>query len=439
MSDVFPALGEPFTSTRRLVTRHTVWADGASDTCVCAQAAGSAPGCHSFSMLTVEISPSGFTADEADYLRRLAVDVWAELGALLPLPPAASLRCDRGDDVLDTGDNAFCGPGRQIVYWIDSRADARQIAERQMRKALFHEGYHLARYEKLPDEGAAQSWAQCAVGEGLASVFARDYANAFESWADYDGVTIQTWARELFATPLQPADSLQWKFRHDDGREFIAFRVGCWLVDQLAAATGETSRDWIWVPADELIARAASVPAVAPEPPVTDDGVEQPRIPTVHLMCGLPASGKTTYAAALTQEARAVQFTLDEWMLTLFHLSYDDPAYVAAIPRCKSVIHNVAQQVLRTGHDVVFDWNHWNAARRADSAKWATDHHAKVIVHFIDIPLETAIQRARARAERGGPAAHVLDEPEVRHALTYFEEPSEAEGLTVKQTTASDQ
>ena len=170
---------------------------------------------------------------------------------------------------------------------------------------------------------------------------------------------------------------------------------------------------------------------------MTDDDNEQPGTPTVHLMCGLPASGKTTYAAALTREARAVRFTLDEWMLRLFHLNYDDPAYVAAIPRCESVIHSVAEQVLRVGHDVVFDWNHWSAVRRAESAKWAAAYQAKVIVHFIDIPLETAIHRARARAQRGGRAAHVLDETEVRHALTYFEEPSEAEGLTVKQTSAS--
>jgi hypothetical protein len=215
-------------------------------------------------MLAVEIAPNGFTAAEAELLGRLAADAWADLADLLPMPPATTLRLDRGDEVLSTGDNAFCAPGRQIFYWIDSRSDARDIASRQMRKALFHEGYHLARYEKLPEEGAAQTWAQCALGEGLASVFARDHADAFEVWANYNGVPVEEWARELFDTPLHAEDAIKWKCRHPDGREYIAFRVGCWFIDQLAAAFNETPQDWIWVPVDELLARAASVPVLAP-------------------------------------------------------------------------------------------------------------------------------------------------------------------------------
>jgi predicted kinase len=158
--------------------------------------------------------------------------------------------------------------------------------------------------------------------------------------------------------------------------------------------------------------------------------------PSVHLMCGLPAAGKTTYAVALAESRSAVRFTLDEMMLALFQLSHDDPAYVEAIPRCKSVIHKVAEQVLQVGHDVVFDWNHWGSARRAETAKWAADHGAKPVVHFVDVPVETAVQRALRRAKSAIPTAHVLDEEGVRHALSYFEGPSEVEGLAVVRSCA---
>lgn len=56
--------------------------------------------------------------------------------------------------------------------------------------------------------------------------------------------------------------------------------------------------------------------------------VREPSAPTavrVHLLCGLPGAGKTTYAARLAAENSAVRFSLDEWMLRLYPWTYDDP------------------------------------------------------------------------------------------------------------------
>jgi predicted kinase len=41
-------------------------------------------------------------------------------------------------------------------------------------------------------------------------------------------------------------------------------------------------------------------------------------MPTVHLISGLPCSGKTTYAVGLKADANCVLFTLDRWLITLF-------------------------------------------------------------------------------------------------------------------------
>jgi hypothetical protein len=48
-------------------------------------------------------------------------------------------------------------------------------------------------------------------------------------------------------------------------------------------------------------------------------------------------------------ELPAVRFTLDEWMLRLHNLRYDDPAYPALAESCKSLIWDTALQVLRAG------------------------------------------------------------------------------------------
>jgi predicted kinase len=52
-----------------------------------------------------------------------------------------------------------------------------------------------------------------------------------------------------------------------------------------------------------------------------------PFAPRVHLLAGLNGAGKTTFARHLEADLPAVRFTLDEWLLRLHGLRYDDPRY----------------------------------------------------------------------------------------------------------------
>ena len=49
--------------------------------------------------------------------------------------------------------------------------------------------------------------------------------------------------------------------------------------------------------------------------------------PTVYLLCGLPAAGKTTLAKQLEEKQGAVRFTLDEWMIRLYDYTIFDREY----------------------------------------------------------------------------------------------------------------
>lgn len=116
---------------------------------------------------------------------------------------------------------------------------------------MFHEAYHAARFRRLRHEAGTRSWLHIALGEGLATVFARDCADAHEPCSAYEPAVIAGWATELGRQG--PAQDLQaYKFRHDDGREWIAFRVGTWLVDGIQQRTGQTAADLVWTPAEEL-------------------------------------------------------------------------------------------------------------------------------------------------------------------------------------------
>ncbi|MGI8701098.1 MAG: valine--tRNA ligase [Nocardioidaceae bacterium] len=153
--------------------------------------------------------------------------------------------------------------------------------------------------------------------------------------------------------------------------------------------------------------------------------------PTVHLMCGLPASGKTTLARRLATERPAVRFTLDEWMLRLHGLHYDDTGYAARAAACQEQIWQIALQILGLGHDVVLDWNQWSRARRASWLQRAEEAGFQVLLHQITTPFAEAVARAAARAQADDADSHQIDEAGVRHLAGILEPPTAAEGISI--------
>jgi predicted kinase len=154
--------------------------------------------------------------------------------------------------------------------------------------------------------------------------------------------------------------------------------------------------------------------------------------PRVHLLCGLPAAGKSTYARRLAAELPAVRFTLDEWMIRLYGLSYDDPAYPVRSEACQALIWDVAVQILGVGRDVVLDWNQWSRECRTTWRDRASELGYQVLLHQLDVPIEKAIAQALARTpETDRTTSHVIDAAGVRHLAAIFEAPSADEGIPI--------
>jgi predicted kinase len=150
--------------------------------------------------------------------------------------------------------------------------------------------------------------------------------------------------------------------------------------------------------------------------------------PVIHLVCGLNGSGKSTLARKLADEGR-VRLSLDEHMIARYPgLRYDDPEYARAVGAAIEELWAAADEHLRGGRDVVLDWNQWSRERRADARLRATRLGAEIVLHWVDVPVETAVRRARTRDD---PGSHRLDEPGVRHLATIFEDPDPTEGIAI--------
>lgn len=154
--------------------------------------------------------------------------------------------------------------------------------------------------------------------------------------------------------------------------------------------------------------------------------------PRLHLLFGLVGSGKSTLARRLAEQTPAVRFTLDEWMMRLHPgIGLDEEAYGERAAEVRELIGNLAERVLRTGSDVVLDWNSWSRHRRAWAVARARAVGAEVVLHRLSTSAEESTRRARARQRSGEAFAHAVDAAGNSHRAALLEEPHAEEGLLV--------
>jgi hypothetical protein len=200
-----------------------------------------------------------FSWAERRTIQRIADGAVAEVGHLLPLLPAAlSLRVDANDNVDDLTDSTatYAAPNR--IYWsVDPRRGDGVVAtaETHLRPMLFHELHHLVRDTTVP----RTSFMDHVISEGMASVFERDSAGVTYPFMEYPE-DVSGWVAELLALPdfdpFSPdgqAQQRNWMFRHPDGRRWIGFRAGTYLVDEANRASDRSAADLVTVPTEDVL------------------------------------------------------------------------------------------------------------------------------------------------------------------------------------------
>lgn len=122
---------------------------------------------------------------------------------------------------------------------------------------------------------------------------------------------------------------------------------------------------------------------------------------TAHLISGLPASGKSTYAKLLKMQTGAVLFRLDKWLKTLFgDYSLEDvenDEHVRRVLATREMIWFSAAEFLIRGIDIILDDGFFFEKHRLQHINLAKEIGAEACVHFLNTPIEVIGERLNIR------------------------------------------
>jgi predicted kinase len=141
--------------------------------------------------------------------------------------------------------------------------------------------------------------------------------------------------------------------------------------------------------------------------------------PSLVLICGLPASGKSTLARQLAVMMPAIRLDKDRWTIQLGHSPWDDEFRV----RIEHELWTLTRELLAQGQSVILEWGHWARVERDEKRLGAR----ALELHYLDAPLEVLIERAERRNESGEWTASPMRREHFEEWATIFQAPDEEE------------
>jgi uncharacterized protein YjaZ len=212
---------------------------------------------------TVEFVESDyrFSSAERAEIQTIAGSAVADVRRALPqLPEEVRLTVSTGTEVIpQIGSTAQVLAAGHIGWMVDPSYSegVTAVAKRFLRSTLIHELHHVARTESGLTVSTVMD---VVVAEGLAVAFDRDFTGQEPALglADYPG-DVDGWVDELLALPesleiaFASGASWQWMFRHPDGRQWIAYRAGTYIVDRATDASGLSAAELVATPTEEIL------------------------------------------------------------------------------------------------------------------------------------------------------------------------------------------
>jgi len=111
------------------------------------------------------------------------------------------------------------------------------------------------------------------------------------------------------------------------------------------------------------------------------------------IVCGLPGSGKTTYAKQLEAKLDAIRLCADEWMGPLGIDLWDEPSR----GRIEALQWQFGQKLLALGLTVVVEWGTWGKSERDALRLRARELGAVVELRYLSATVDDLFDRVQRR------------------------------------------
>lgn len=160
---------------------------------------------------------------------------------------------------------------------------------------------------------------------------------------------------------------------------------------------------------------------------------------TLTLLCGLPGSGKTTYARRL-EAAGAIRFGADDWLVPLFGHHMPRELFDARRKVMRDLQWDLAAKLLSAGVDVVLDDGFWRMQERDEYRARAADLGAAANLLYFPVPDAELWRRLDQRNQNLPPGTFEIDRVALAQFNALFEEPLPAEqAIAILPTPLLDQ
>ena len=145
---------------------------------------------------------------------------------------------------------------------------------------------------------------------------------------------------------------------------------------------------------------------------------------TLHLIVGLPCSGKTTLAKKLEKELPALRLTPDEWEIRLFGQDANEPEHNSRHNSIESMLWEIAKRGLELGINVILDFGFWAKEEREEFRSRAKKLGAGSEIHYLDVSEDELLRRLKERNLRPSPESYVITENAMKPWIASFQKPT---------------
>lgn len=153
--------------------------------------------------------------------------------------------------------------------------------------------------------------------------------------------------------------------------------------------------------------------------------------PTLHLLCGKIASGKSTLTAEIGRAPGTVVIAEDDWLSALYSEELSSMSdYMRCMSKFRKVIGPHIIALLEQGLSVVLDFQANTVASRDWMRRIVDQTQVAHILHVLDVPDDVCIARLRARNAQGD-HPFAATEDQFRQISKHYVPPSPEEGFNI--------